>query len=197
MKKGIMKKRSIKSCVLTLFVILLTVAFNKSNAQSDNLTYIQLKKEFMSPDYSYWGEVPLWWWEADSLDKERITWQLEELSAKGVKAVCPIQRSPARCYPESFSKEWWETMAYVNKECQRLGMRLWVYDQLGYGQYGWFEKAAAQVGNTGTSQIQFESIDVESVEGISIQMPKGTLLEVRAYPVVLFYNVHKKIVVSG
>ena len=23
-------------------------------------------------------------------------------------------------------------------------MRLWVYDQLGYGQYGWFEKAAAQ-----------------------------------------------------
>jgi hypothetical protein len=177
-----MKNSSTRSSVLTLFILILTMAFNISNAQSDHPTYTQLKKGFLSPDYSYWGEVPLWWWEADSLDKKRITWQLEALSAKGVKAVCPIQRSPARCYPESFSKEWWVTIAYVNKECQRLGMRLWVYDQLGYGQYGWFEKAAAQVGNTGTSQIQFESIDVGSADGISMQMPKATLLEVRAYP---------------
>jgi len=46
-------------------------------------------------------------------------------------------------YPESFSKEWWEMISFVHSECKRLGMRLWLYDQLGYGQYGWFEKAAA------------------------------------------------------
>jgi hypothetical protein len=156
----------------------------KTISQPAQLTYQELYKNFLSPDYSYWGEVPLWWWEADSLDKARITWQLEALSAKGVKAVCPIQRSPARCYPESFSQEWWETIAYVHQECERLGMRLWVYDQLGYGQYGWFEKAAAQIENTGTSQIHFHSYDVNADKGLRICLPDGELLEARAYPVV-------------
>jgi len=178
-----MKKSSVKYFALILFIIVLTVAFN-SNAQLNKLTYNELQEEFMSPDYSYWGEVPLWWWEADSLDKERVTWQLEKLSAKGVKAVCPIQRSPARSYPESFSKEWWETIAYVHKECERLGMRLWIYDQLGYGQYGWFEKAAAQIENTGTSQINSQSLDVSSDKGINMEMPEGTLLEARAYQLI-------------
>ena len=100
-----MKKHTVKSLVFILFISAMGLVI-KINAQSDKLSYAELQKNFASPDYSYWGEVPLWWWEADSLDKERITWQLEELSAKGVKAVCPIQRSPARSYPESFSKEW-------------------------------------------------------------------------------------------
>jgi hypothetical protein len=170
--------------LLITFFLLSTVVSTtfKTNAQS-GLSYSELHKHFVSPDYSYWGEVPLWWWEADSLDKERITWQLETLSAKGVKAVCPIQRSPARCYPESFSKAWWETLSYVHKECQRLGMRLWVYDQLGYGQYGWFEKAAAQIENTGTSKINFHTFDVTGDRPIQIKMPEETLFEARAYPI--------------
>ncbi len=179
-----MKKRTIKSYVLVLLVSVLIVSFIDTNAQSDNVTSTELQSNFVNPDYSYWGEVPLWWWEADSLNKERVTWQLEKLSAKGVKAVCPIQRSPARSYPESFSKEWWETIAFVHKECERLGMRLWIYDQLGYGQYGWFEKAAAQIENTGTSQINFQSVDVDSDKGIHLEMPEGKLLEARAYQII-------------
>ena len=176
-----------KHIIRSLWILVLTSIMSgnilTTNAQSNDISYDELYRNFEDPDYSYWGEVPLWWWEADSLEKERITYQLEELSSKGVRAVCPIQRSPARCYPESFSQEWWETMAFVNKECQRLGMRLWIYDQLGYGQYGWFEKAAAQVGNTGTSQVQFQSFDVETKKGISIPVPHGKVLDVRAYPV--------------
>ena len=168
--------------IILVFVLICTTI--NTNAQLSDLSYNQLRKDFESPDYSYWGEVPLWWWEADSLNKERVTWQLEKLSAKGVKAVCPIQRSPARSYPESFSKEWWETIAFVHEECERLGMRLWIYDQLGYGQYGWFEKAAAQIENTGTSQINFQSIDVISDKGIHMEMPEGILLEVRAYQII-------------
>src|SRR5690606_17181104 len=112
-------------------------------SQVDNMSYQELLTNFKSPDYSLWGEVPLWWWEADSISKERITWELETLAAKGVKSVCPIQRSPARTYPESFSEKWWDMFEYTHKECKRLGMSLWLYDQVGYGQYGWLEKAAA------------------------------------------------------
>ncbi len=173
----------VKPIALILLISTLIGTVTETKAQSRELSYDELFKNFESPDYSYWGEVPLWWWEADSLDHKRITWQLEKLSQKGVKAVCPIQRSPARSYPESFSKEWWETLAFVHKECDRLGMRLWVYDQLGYGQYGWFEKAAAQIENTGTSQIGFQSYDVDSKNGLQIKFD-GELFEARGYPII-------------
>jgi hypothetical protein len=171
---------------LFIIVLVFTMMFGVTitiNAQPEKLSYTELKNNFASPDYSYWGEVPLWWWEADSLDEARVTWQLETLAAKGVKAVCPIQRSPARCWPESFSTAWWETLTYVHKECKRLGMRLWVYDQVGYGQYGWFEKAAAQIENTGTSKINFYSFDVSAGENVQIKIPEGELFNARAYPV--------------
>ncbi len=90
----------------------------------------------------------------------------------------------AESYPESFSKEWWETLAFIHDECERLGMRLWVYDQLGYGQYGWFEKAAAQIENTGTSQIGFHSYDVNANKELRVKMPDGELFEARAYQIV-------------
>lgn len=170
-----------------LFILLISAIIGvniKASAQSGELSYKELYNNFVTPDYSYWGEVPLWWWEADSLDKERITWQLETLSAKGVKAVCPIQRSPARCYPDSFSEAWWETLSFVHEECERLGMRLWVYDQVGYGQYGWFEKAAAQIENTGTSKINFQSFDLNEGDALQVKLPEGELLEARAYPIV-------------
>jgi len=159
------------------------VACNQGTAQSAT-GYSDLVEAFKTPDYAEWGEVPLWWWEADSLNKERVTWQLEMLAAKGVKSVCPIQRSPARSFPESFSDEWWEMVKYVHNECERLGMHLWLYDQVGYGQYGWLEKAAAQVGETGTSRIDFHSATGNIGTEIRIQLEQGKLLDARAYPII-------------
>src|SRR5690606_34536385 len=123
---------------------------------------------------------------ADSISKERITWELETLAAKGVKSVCPIQRSPARTYPESFSEKWWDMFEYTHKECKRLGMSLWLYDQVGYGQYGWLEKAAAQVGNTDTYVVEFytKTSLLNSTGKVEIQIGKGEVLGARAYPVV-------------
>jgi len=179
-----MKRYAIKSFVLIFLVSALIAIVFKTHAQSDKITYEELQNKFVSPDFSEWGEVPLWWWEADSLNEARITWELEILAKKGVKTVCPIQRSPARTYPESFSKEWWEIVAYTHKECERLGMHLWLYDQVGYGQYGWLEKAAAQVENTGTSRIAFFTETAESNEEIRIDLAKGKLLSARAYPLI-------------
>lgn len=174
----------LKKSFLLISLISGWFAISAQKMAQSNPNYQELKDAFLAPDHATWGEVPLWWWEADSLNKERITWQLEKLSDRGVKAVCPIQRSPARSFPESFSKEWWETVAYVNKECERLGMHLWLYDQVGYGQYGWLEKAAAQVGNTGTSRVEFYSATAKSDDEIRIELAEGKLLDARAFPVV-------------
>ena len=137
----------------------------------------------MSPDHANWGEVPLWWWEGDRMTKERVTWQLETLAARGVKSVCPIQRSPGRCDPQSFSAEWWEMLEYVHQECRRLGMTLWAYDQVGYGHYGWLEKAAARTRDQRTRRVSLLTADGSPDAPIRQELPAGEVLAARAYPI--------------
>lgn len=167
------------SCALAL---LLATPQRSTTAQPAE-AYEQLKAGFTTPDHARWGEVPLWWWEGDPMTRERITWQLETLAAAGVKSVCPIQRSPGRCEPQAFSPEWWELFEFVHQECRRLGMTLWAYDQVGYGHYGWLEKAAAQTPNADTQRVQFFFSDGRAGAAIGIVLPRGgRLLDARAYP---------------
>ena len=144
-------------------------------------TYRELRRQFESPDHARWGEVPLWWWEGDRMTRERVTWQLETLAEAGVKSVCPIQRSPGRCDPQSFSPEWWDMLAFVHEECRRLGITLWAYDQVGYGHYGWLEKAAAKAGDTRTSRIVFLTAEGNAAHPIRIELPSAKVLGARAY----------------
>ena len=166
---------------LTLSAVMMAVTAADEGSDTP-VTYPQLLAQFKSPDHARWGEVPLWWWEGDRLTKERVSWQLETLAAAGVKSVCPIQRSPGRCDPQSFSPEWWDMLAFVHDECRRLGMTLWAYDQVGYGHYGWLEKAAAQTRDERTSRLVFCTADGQAGVPIRIEIPAGTLLEARAYP---------------
>jgi hypothetical protein len=152
-------------------------------AQDEAPSYDDLYRAFAAPDHARWGEVPLWWWEGERMTKERVTAELETLAAEGVKAVCPIQRSPGRCDPQSFSPEWWELFAYTNAECKRLGMTLWAYDQVGYGHYGWLEKAAAQVNDPRTNRVLVATADGTSDAPIRVDLPEGKFLSARAYPI--------------
>ncbi|MFP4499684.1 MAG: glycosyl hydrolase [Candidatus Hydrogenedentota bacterium] len=143
--------------------------------------YDAMRNAFANPDHAQWGEVPLWWWEGQPMTKERATAELEELAARGVQSVCPIQRSPGRCDPQSFDDDWWDMLAHVNNECQRLGMTLWAYDQVGYGHYGWLEKAAARVRDPETRRVELVTVDTQG-EAVDIGLPKGELIAARAYP---------------
>lgn len=145
-------------------------------------TYGQLWQAFQQTDYARYGEVPLWWWEGEPMARERVTWELETLAAKGVRSVCPIQRSPARCDPPSFTPKWWEMFEFVHEECQRLGMTLWAYDQIGYGHYGWLEKAAAKTQDNRTSRVVFLQVDADPKSPVDLVLPNGECLGVRAYP---------------
>jgi len=163
-----------------LFLFLLVCSPCYASVQMPS--YKQLRTEFAEPDYARWGEVPLWWWEGDPLSKDRVKWQLETLAEKGVKSVCVIQRSPMRCRPQSFSNEYWDMLGYVNEQCRRLGMHLWAYDQVGYGHYGWLEKAAARAGDSRTAKIKFLTAEAGSGQTVRLELPEGTLVGARAYP---------------
>lgn len=168
--------------ILALTALFLVLSFTPSHG----MEYESLRRGFERPDHATWGEVPLWWWEGAPMTRAHATWTLEELAAKGVKAVCPIQRSPGRCDPESFAPEWWDMLTHVHQECRRLGMELWVYDQVGYGNYGWLEKAASALSDADaaiTSRVQFLSATGVAGKALSLDIPAGRLIAARAYPV--------------
>ena len=57
-----MKTHVMKPITLIILMAAMICTTINTNAQTDELSYNQLQKDFESPDYSYWGEVPLWWW---------------------------------------------------------------------------------------------------------------------------------------
>ncbi len=161
-------------------IFLLLPAFAVRAAETPD--YQSMREAFAQPEHAQWGEVPLWWWEGQPMTKERATAELERLAAKGVKAVCPIQRSPGRCDPPSFTPEYWEMLAHVNRECARLGMTLWAYDQVGYGHYGWLEKAAARVQDPRTHRVVMATAETSGRAATTLELAQGKLLGARAYP---------------
>ena len=91
-----------------------------------------LLEQFCNPPAEY-GPVDCWWWDAGKLDKEKITWQLEELKAKGVWATWYYPRfffedHPLSCQPHYFSKEWWEFNRFSIAEHERIGLKSWISD---------------------------------------------------------------------
>lgn len=88
-------------------------------------------EEFGSPPQEY-GPVPLWWWDGEELNEDRMTEQLEALEKAGVPSVCFIQKypnGPTGDEQQYFGEEWWDRMEHAARECERLGMDLWVHDE--------------------------------------------------------------------
>ena len=74
---------------------------------------------FMDPPKGY-GEVPFFWWQGDTLTRERLTWQLDQLKNRGISSL-QINYShldeggiswglsrPSK--PALFTPEWWDLL---------------------------------------------------------------------------------------
>lgn len=83
---------------------------------------------FRNPPAGY-GEVPFWWWTGDSLDKDRLRWQIEELHEKGIPGMqvnYAHEDTPGwptyAAEPEIFTEAWWDIWRFVAEECSKRGM---------------------------------------------------------------------------
>jgi hypothetical protein len=83
---------------------------------------------FKNPPPGY-GQVPFWWWTGDTLNPERLEWQVRELHEKGISGV-QVNYS---CYdtpgwlteyddPAIFSDDWWKVYSAISGVCGELGM---------------------------------------------------------------------------
>jgi hypothetical protein len=97
-----------------------------------------LLERFTSPDRTF-SPTPLWWWSGDEVTRDRIGWQLEQFSSGGINNLViinlaprgPLYAAPAD-QPAWFSESWWELFGYTCEVAERLGMKIWFYDQLGF-----------------------------------------------------------------
>ncbi|WP_364147625.1 hypothetical protein [Paenibacillus sp. LPE1-1-1.1] len=98
----------------------------------------QMRVRFSEPDPHY-GPVPFWWWSGEEVTEERIRWQLQKFREGGLRNIGIIHLAPTgpqygSCgdRPVFMSKEWWTLFEVALREAERLGMRLWFYDQIGF-----------------------------------------------------------------
>ncbi len=106
----------------------LSAPLNKAPGFPSRASNLDVLPGFQNPPHGY-GEVPLWWWTGDPLDKDRLLWQIEALHKKGVTGM-QVNYSHTeekgwptdKADPELFSEEWWDIWKFVADEC---GKRLY------------------------------------------------------------------------
>lgn len=98
----------------------------------------QLQQGFALADPRY-GPVPMWWWSAEKVTEERIRWQLKKFRDGGLRNIGIIHLAPTgpafgspSDEPTYMSDAWWRLVEVALREAERLGMRFWFYDQIGF-----------------------------------------------------------------
>lgn len=110
----------------------------------DRSTSMDVLPGFIHPPKGY-GEVPFYWWQGDTLTRERLEWQLNQLQNKGISSL-QINYShldqggisyglsnPSK--PALFTEAWWNLFKWFSTEAQKRGMTVSLSDYtLGIGQ---------------------------------------------------------------
>ena len=99
---------------------------------------------FRNPPKGY-GEVPFYWWQGDTLTRERLLWQLDQLTNKKISSL-QINYShidsggltyglsnPSK--PALFTEAWWDLFKWFSSEASKRGMTISLSDYtIGIGQ---------------------------------------------------------------
>ena len=138
---------------------------------------------FKNPPKGY-GDVAFYWWQGDTLTRERLTWQLDQLMNKGISSL-QINYShldegglsyglsnPSK--PALFTPEWWDLLRWFATESQKRGMTISLSDYtLGIGQ-GFALDEAIQV-NPDLNGSEMKNISKKLSGNGSLELPQQLL----------------------
>jgi len=139
-----MKKLSIASFLL-FFVLCVTVnAQTKGIGIPDRSPNMDAWKGFVSPPRGY-GGVPFFWWEGDTLTRDKLTWQLDQMATHHVSSLQInynhtdkgglLYGLSAPSKPALFTEKWWDLFGWFMSEAKKRGMTVSLSDYtLGVGQ---------------------------------------------------------------
>lgn len=163
---------------------------------------INIRQHFANPPKGY-GNVPFYWWNGDSLNRNRLEEQMVELhnaSTDGF-AVSYIHTHPkvdvavnANGYggfgkpdagaPGFFTKEWWDTWNWFSGKCAEKGIGLGVDDYVvGWAGNGYYvdELLANKSFSSYQGRLKSKCYKVEPGATLKLELPSH-LVSVVAYP---------------
>ena len=146
---------------------------------------------FKRPPSGY-GEVAFYWWLGDTLTRERLTWQMDQLAGRGVTGLQVNYAhsdsggfSYGRTYPSQprlFSDEWWELFRWFLGEAKKRGMSVSLSDYtLGRAGQGWYvDEILKQDSTLSGTKLSSLTFDTTGGNRFSADLPRSTLT-VQAY----------------
>ena len=147
---------------------------------------------FRTPPKGY-GEVSFYWWLGDTLTKERILTQLDQLKDKSITGLqinyCHTDKGGATyglTYPSQpalFSEKWWELFKWFTKEAKKRDMSVSLSDYtLGAAGQGWFiDEMLNENPQLHGSKLELKQFDVSGNQEFKTKLPPE-ILNAAAYP---------------
>lgn len=182
--------RNLKALNLLLLSVLPFLSVNAQKGYPERTGVNDLYEKFRTPPEGY-GEVPFYWWQADTLTKERLIWQLDELSKKKISSLQInyshtddrkgyFWGSSLKSQPAQFSEEWWNLFGWFMGEAAKRNMTVSVSDYtLGIGQGYALDEVRSLHPDITASQLVIEQYDV--TDGILSMTIKDNLISVVAF----------------
>jgi hypothetical protein len=141
---------------------------------------------FANPPPGY-GVVPFYWWVGDTLTKQRISWELEQLRGVPIMGfqinyAHDARRDPYPSDPPLFSKAWWELFRWFQGEAKRQGAAVSLSDYIlarpGAGY--WLDEIIKEDPTLRGRVLRHVTRNVSGPSDVSWNLPDG-LLSVVAY----------------
>lgn len=131
--------------IILLFFVFQSVAQVKlPPGYPDRSSTLDVLPGFVKPPKGY-GEVPFFWWQGDTITRERLSWQLDQLKNKNISSlqinyshrdyggVTYGLSNPSK--PALFTDAWWNLFRWFAAEAQKRDMTVSLSDYtLGVGQ---------------------------------------------------------------
>jgi hypothetical protein len=147
---------------------------------------------FKRPPSGY-GDVGFYWWIGDTLTRERIEWQLDELKNKKMTGLqinyCHTDAGGATygltfpSQPVLFSKKWWELFNWFLLEGKKRGMSVSLSDYtLGAAGQGWYvDEMLLENPQLNGSKLESKQWTLAGGKELTTAVP-ANLISLTAYP---------------
>ena len=188
---------------IILFILISLTAFIISVGQNskklppgfpDRSPNLDVLPGFKTPPKGY-GEVSFYWWLGDTLTKERIITQLDQLKDHNITGLqinyCHTDKGGATyglTYPSQpalFSDKWWELFQWFLKEAKKRDMSVSLSDYtLGAAGQGWFvDEMLNENPQLHGSKLEAKQFEVIGNQEFKTALP-STVLNAVAYPTI-------------
>lgn len=133
-----------------------------------------LEEKFRTPPRGY-GEVPFYWWIGDTLTRDHIEWELDQLSGRHISSLqinyCHrdtggiIYGLTYPSQPALFSDEWWELFGWFMDEAGKRGMTVSLSDYtLGPGQGSYVDRMLEKNPSLNGYELHMDTVRIAAGE---------------------------------